>query len=519
MAIRPDASAPVEFGADGVPRVVRTAGGLLSRLELIAAGQNENAYQVPVADGNGGYVWGSVQTAPISPLSSPYNAKFDWKADYGNSTSGSNVFHISTTVPVTSADIGKQLIMKKAGNAGGTASVWGWIGQVNSGTNNVYLYTDTTYATPMNASSTQSGADVAWGSDDTAALNSCFAAAVANGGARVVQLPAAWARASQLRIPNGIKIRTAGWGNGWGIFAHLNSGSIYGGQTSTLGTLLQQLEGATTDFITFDTTQFGSGNTLGFIGPLDVELGTVQGPFVTAGTQNGIAFRTPDAATHANVPCRPQDGFRLKNTHVIGFPGDGFSLPNGVVPLQGFTNNRAFYNGGYGFRLVSISGGEIQMCHLENFSADANVLGAVLVDGFNQSAGGLIKISALKSEANSFSQQNVARNAHEWTPAQDIAQLNCITLHNCTGNFVVDADHLCAAWGNSPTDTELYAPGPLISITGTGSPAIAYNGNVRTYGTDVTYSGGTIPSNPLTINDVVNSATVAVATRNGYYHP
>lgn len=460
----------------------------------------------------------SASVLPLNPLA--YNAKFDWQAYYANTTSGSNRIHVGANTKFTDKDVGKQMIVKKAGNAGGTQSLWGYIGGATGG--DALLYTDLTYSTPANAASTQSGAEVAWGSDDTAALNSCFAAAVANGGRRLVQLPPGWARASQLKIPNGIKIRSAGWGDGWGVFAHLNSGSNLGSQNSTLGTLLQQLEGATTDFITFNSDNFNSDHSLSFLGPLDVELGVVQGCYVPgavgspSGTQDGISLRTPDDATHANVPGRPQDGFRLANTHVIGFPGDGFNLPNGVVPLQGFINNRAFYNGGYGFRLTSISGGEIQMCHLENFSADANSSGAVLVDGFNQTGGGVVKITGLKAEANSFTQQNVARNSHEWTPANDIAQLNCVTLNNCTGHVVVEADHICAAFQNPPTNTVLYAPGPLITITGTGSPDISLDGNVRTFNGDSIFSGS---AGPIAINDVVNTVVVPRTVRRVNYAP
>lgn len=456
------------------------------------------AGQIPVATSSGTAFFRD--PLEINPTDPPYNAKFDWIGTFAQMTTGSNDLRISGHV-VSSADIGKQVIVKGEGTSG--ASLVAFISAVNTAGLNGHVALVTTHggSTPANAAGAGGVTSMAFGSDDTTAINAALAASAATSGHSVVRMPEGWARFSQLVIPTGCRVRTAGWGIQWGALA----GPAFGG---TGGTLLQQLDGQTVDAIIF--TDRNTNGTTAYIGPLDIELGVVEGPFVTTGTQNGINV----TVTGGTLFGRPQDGFRLHDTQVLGFPGNAFNFPNGLVPLQGFTNNRALFNGGYGLSITDSTGGVIQMGSVTDFSGDCNALGLIYVTGMQHpNNSGLMTFKGIKSEANSFSQNNFFADSHEWTPSIDQGQLNCITLDNCEGHFVIEADHISDVKDlvADPTGATFYAPGPLVTLTGSVTPTIQFNASLRSI------SGETHATDVFMINDTVNSVTVDKTVKSGFY--
>lgn len=498
-----------------------SATGALAGQVPVATGSNTAAFRNPYA---------------IDPMDPPYNAKFDWSANVGNMTSGSNVITVSAAAPApaqSNFSVGQQVIFTKAGNAGGTASLVGYVSSVGTDGTHVLVSLVTTQggSTPQNALSTQSGVQFAWGSDDTVALNAAFAAAAARGGQNYVQLPAGWARASQLVIPSGITVRSAGWGSGWGVHSALISGSDYGAYTSTLGTLLQQLEGQTTDFIVFTPSNLDNTATptVGFLGPNDIELGVVEGPYTTTGTQNGISLRTDDVTQYGTtshttkLSLRPQDGFRLRNTHVVGFPGNGFNFPQGCVPLHGFRENRAFFNGGYGFAFSAYTSAFVasEACHVENFSGDGNFSGLMLFYGVG--SGQMVRVTQAKAESNSPALQNTnggITRAHEWTYGGGVSpvvgQLSPITIDHSLGHFLIE---LNSNQGGKNGASSTYYAGPQITIQDSLSvgylPTVEYRTIVQAV-VSGSASFGSTPA-PCAINDTVSGVTVPLTTGSGGY--
>jgi hypothetical protein len=425
----------------------------------------------------------------INAKSAPYNAKGDWFApsvDAAAMTAASAVLTV-TSYAFTAADVGKRAVVKGAGAAGALLSAT--ILSVASGLATL----------SVTASTTVTGKAAAWGSDDTAALNAAFAAAaVRDNDSRAVWVPAGWYRFDQLVIPSGVAVRGAGWGKNYGTSFGLKNGPDN-------GTLLQQLEGAEKHGVIF-TEQFHQvAGTFYFIGPLQLEDLEVQGPY-TGTTGDGIycGVAGPLAGT-------PQDGFRLKNIHVIGFPGNGFTFPKGCLPLA-VQDCRAFYNGGYG---LSYDGqGASQGAHLIDFSGDGNGLGLTFWTGLQSStADGPVVIDNMKSEMVEL--VNLGGNSIE--RAQTGLQPNAMVIDNCTAAFLINGlVHISAAKDRvaDSAGTIGQAPGPAIVIQNGGFPTIRWNAvgvRISNTGTD------THQSDSVLIRDSNQSVDVPRSFRHGFY--
>ena len=108
----------------------------------------------------------------IDPTQAPYNVIYDFKkAKPSYCTAGSNVVRTADAV-FTQNDVGKFV---NVGGGGPNGALIGYIGQVQD-SRHVAIYTDTSFTTPVNATSSAQN-EMVWGTDNTVGLQAAFDAA------------------------------------------------------------------------------------------------------------------------------------------------------------------------------------------------------------------------------------------------------------------------------------------------------------------------------------------------------
>jgi len=400
-------------------------------------------------------------------------------------SSGSNVLTVASYT-FTSADVGKIAVCLGAGASG--ALLHGYIASVSSG--NAVLTSDQGGTTPINASTTVSGKQAAWGSDDTAALNAAFTAAAQPGAAAWVVIPEGWYRYSQLVVQSGIKVTGAGWGNTYGVAFGLQHGQAG-------GTLLQQLEGAEQHGVIFNYQYYQSAGSFYFIGPVTISDLVVKGPY-TGTPGDGIYVGVNASGIQ---PGTPQDSFMFDNIQVIGFPGNGITFPKGGLPLK-LPNCRSFYNGGYG---LSFNGqGGTQSIGIDDFSGDGNALGLMFFTGITGATGdGSVEIQNLKSEMAPLS--TLGSNSIERTYSGE--QVNAIIIDNCSNTFTIDGvTHISSDSTTGPSAAILLQNGSTADIDYTA--------------VGVRVASGQSATNAFVLTDTTVDNTISVPRirRSGFYH-
>jgi hypothetical protein len=300
-----------------------------------------------------------------------------WQATLGAEYATGQTWLKNNVTPFTTADIGKVVVVHEPHVGPEFTRFMATI--LNVGTDGT---AELDAAAPTSATNER----VYWGSDITTALNTALAEIAADAtGPREVYLPGAY-RATQVVIPSLLTLRGAGWGS--------YSTDGIGDWTQIQGSFLKQLPGAEKDFVVFNELASIGGQK--WLGPVGLTGITLEGPETnvighTPTVGSGLAMRNP-----AGDALVAQDGCQFDWVQAIRFPGNGFDIPAGAVPLT-LSNCRAFYNNLYGFDYNAAFTSNTQMLHLLNPTADGNTLGMARFR--NAGPYGPIAITSAKAEA------------------------------------------------------------------------------------------------------------------------
>lgn len=438
---------------------------------------------------NPGYPWSGIADKTAGPVDlRDWDAIRDgqWTQAFGRWSAGGHTI-TNNTAPFTQDDVGKLVL---DGNVGFGATRW--YTHIVSVSGGVAEVAD---ALPYN----KTNDPFCYGFDITDALNAALlevagvpasgsypASVLATGMTPKEAYLPGWYRCSQVVVPLQLTLRGAGWGT-YGAGSHS-------------GTVLHQLPGSECDFLVF------SGDYSGWIGPVGVTNLILQGPeWNVAGksrtTGSGFALRRADG-----TPLTAQDGCEFSWIHSGGFPGSGFDLPGGGVPLT-LRACRAFYNGRYGWDYYPTNIARTQMVHLLDCSGDANVLGGARFKGAGPY--GPITVTAFKSEATSDAKWSSYFNAVGPSSGFAHTQMNALIFEDCDDSPVV-VNGLSHIYANST-----HATGPTMLITSSASkvPRLAFNAiATRLYGAET----GDISAS-VTLRDEVNGVDIPRDYVNGRY--
>lgn len=459
------------FGGGGIPYAALRA-LLAGEAGTGPSGSTLNAGKMPSADGAGAWIY--ADPLMVDPRRAPYSAKFDlFSSIHGSMSSSASPTQLALSdYTFSTVDIGKQVKVVGAGSAG--ANLKTTITGVAAGR----------AVLASGATTTVASAVVIFGTDDTAALNACFAdissASRTHPLGRTCLMPEGGALFTQLVFPRFGNV--VGAGGTWANFGF--SYSFFGGNENTGGTLLYQMWGQNQDAIRVTESSSGAGTYIGAMTGFEVQ----QDLDNTSG--KGISFRKAD-----NTSLWIIDGARIRDISVQGFASAGWEMPGGAMPgtmerLHAFANG--FSDGSAGIVYTCHAGGDL--IHFEGLSGDQNSGGLLHMIGQGASlTAGAVLITNMKSEFG----PNVYRS-----PAGASQQANAIVLEAMTwARVTIKGLHHHADGNSTPT-----ALGAAILIpAGSVAPEISWEGmQVTTQSPQTSATAYALTDTDVSVNIVVS---------------
>ncbi len=310
-----------------------------------------------------------------------------------------------------------------------------------------------------------------WPADSTDAIQAALNFAGQSSNRLGIFIPEGSWGFTQVAVKNGITIR----GEGPGGYSSLDSGGQYGSE-------LRQIAGTNlSGFIFVGNSTPGSQ----YVSPLEISNMMLTGD-TSASAGSAIDFITANG-TH----CTISEQVHLFNLVLRGWKDNGINFRLGALPLH-VRDVELLFNGGYGIKYVADST-KTQAVQFDNISGDGNLSGLIYCESV--SSYGSVLFTNIKAEKRVNSDYGSVAG-----------QENVIILHNCDKAAVAVVG--CTSISSVPDGGVFEAPGAVIKITGTTTPRLTWaDVAVRVRPGDT--------GSPYTVNDTVNTKTVAVGVPNG----